>query len=1168
MRRDARRRHARSGRGRIVGGKAIARRLNFSQLRELNESTDRQKQPTVAPTRELVCPRSTKKKHRDTTSIPSLTEAYAYNDTLPTPSLETTKTRWRPLGPFCIPHGQTYGSGPGCRPSISGRVSTIAIDPSDPDHILIGSGGGGGVWATRDNGKSWTPTSDDQPSLSIGAIAFDPNNSLIVYAGTGEGDSTLVKEKNMLGVGLLRSVNGGDNWTLICREPFDQTAFYDLAIDPLNDKHILAATTAGLYESSDAGLTFTARRSQRTWSLSIHPVHTTDSNSTQEVFAGCLDGVFRSINGGTSWSRVSLPGGRRRYERIEVCHAASDGNVVYVFATTPDPEDENNDPIPHLWRRNVLGGAFEAVEKLPKDLVTEQSWYDWFAAVAPNNPDVLYIGAINAHKGIRSPSGIWEWENISARKYTTSIHPDMHVIAFSPGNPNVIYIGCDGGIFRSTDGGKDWVSLNKGLCLTEVEFLAQHPEFESWLIAGTQDNGTLHYQGNEVWYHISDGDGGDCGVSSTFPYTCYVTFYGMGIARSKKGGGWNTWPRPPRELIGPHVNSENDYPDGALFYAPLEVNGRTVAQAGNKVCISTNGGDEWTKETLEFRPNELSSALCIPTPTRVFVGTTRGRLFRLDLVGKTWHSTKLTRPVIGNVSDILVDPAHEDSIFITFSSTKTKSHVFRSDDGGLNWNDISTGLPNIAVNAIEIDPQNTKTIFIGADVGLYRSDDAGETWALFNSGLPNVLVKDLALHQPSRLLRAGTQARGVWEIPIDDAPPPDVEIYLRDSPVDTGRISPSPFAVMDPFSFRAQAFWWQCVDIKVDSSSLRTTLLDDLDFEIFGDDQSMIGISDDDLGIQFATGLLPENPIRNQNVRVYVRVNNRGVEPATNVSVSVYFASTTTTSLPKLPSKFWENFQNNKIEPPVLGALSSSPANFHSVTPVGRLAGEDACAPSTTPAPWQKIDNTKLIPVVAAGSSKIIGFDWSVPATAADTIALLSLVSADNDPLVTDELHVPSLITGNKKCGLRNVTVVNPSPANGPVLRALQLNFGGNGDEGMFSLVSTQTTPHVIRAVILSKRLSKLARQQKHKTTKLSSVERIELAKLFGSNPVLEKELDTQFVLVPPQGELFKNMHLSRQQTEPMIFFFSPNVQSGIGSIMQVGKDKTVVGGHTFLIVG
>jgi hypothetical protein len=322
------------------------------------------------------------------------------------------------------------------------------------------------------------------------------------------------------------------------------------------------------------------------------------------------------------------------------------------------------------------------------------------------------------------------------------------------------------------------------------------------------------------------------------------------------------------------------------------------------------------------------------------------------------------------------------------------------------------------------------------------------------------------------------------------------------------------------------------------------------------------------LGIQFAAGLLPENPLRNQNVRVYVRVNNRGVEPATHVSVSVYFASTSTTSLPKLPSNFWTNFQNNKIEPPVLGARASSPANFHSVTPLDHPAGEDACAPGTTPAPWQKVANTKLIPVVAAGSSKIIGFDWSVPATATDTIALLSLISADNDPLVTNELNVPLLITGNKKCGLRNVTVVNPSPANGPVLRTVQLDFGGNGDAGVFSLVSTQTTPYVIRAIVLSKRLSKFARKQKHKTSRLSSEERIELAKLFGSNPALEKELDTQFAFIPPQGELVKDVHLRPLQTEPMVLFFSTNVQSGVGSIMQLGEDKTVAGGHTFLIVG
>jgi photosystem II stability/assembly factor-like uncharacterized protein len=206
----------------------------------------------------------------------------------------------------------------------------------------------------------------DQPSLSIGALAFDPSNSVDCYAGTGEGDSTLVDEKNMLGVGVLQSTDGGDTWKLICREPFEQSAFYDLVVDALNHKHILAATTSGLFESLDAGISWTQRRSRRTWSLSVHSSISTDPESTQEIFAGCADGVFRSSNGGGSWSKVSLLGGRRRYERIEVCHAPSDGNVVYVFAATPDPEDENNDPIAHVWRRDVFGGWFEPVEKLPR----------------------------------------------------------------------------------------------------------------------------------------------------------------------------------------------------------------------------------------------------------------------------------------------------------------------------------------------------------------------------------------------------------------------------------------------------------------------------------------------------------------------------------------------------------------------------------------------------------------------------------------------------------------------------------------------------------------------------------------------------------------------------------------------------------------------------------
>src|SRR5262249_3511410 len=153
-----------------------------------------------------------------------------------------------------------------------------------------------------------------------------------------------------------------------------------------------------------------------TWDLSIHP--TTDAATRpKEIFAACADGLFRSTNGGASWANIDLPGGRKGYERMEVCHAPSNGNVAYVFASTPSSAGSDDNPLPHIWRRSFFGGPFIKIDKLPTDLDTEQSWYDWFAAVAPNNPDVLYIGAINAYKGIRSTSGSWSWQGISAKKF-------------------------------------------------------------------------------------------------------------------------------------------------------------------------------------------------------------------------------------------------------------------------------------------------------------------------------------------------------------------------------------------------------------------------------------------------------------------------------------------------------------------------------------------------------------------------------------------------------------------------------------------------------------------------------------------------------------------------------------------------------------------------------
>lgn len=1117
--------HTRPRLTRIPGGKALARLHLFEQQREIKETDIRRKKPDKPQAKFAGAASRFMRSHTGpavagkglvaaaaSPYLLAFSQKKVLEKTAPAAPVEQS---WRPLGPYSIPHGQTYGDGPGSRPPVSGRIVAIAVDPGNANHVLIGSGAGG-VWETKDGGKNWQPRTDNQPSLSTGAIAFDPSNPLIVYAGTGEGDSF-----SALGVGLLRSTDGGTTWSLHARAPFEGIGFYDLVVDPLNGNHLLAATTGGLFESANGGSTWTQRRAQVTWDLSMHPKVADNPSSTREVFAACRDGLFRSTNGGTSWSAVSLPSMPTVRHRIEVCHAPSDGNVVYVWAAgspnVPDPTDSSTlQPKPYLWRRNVFGGSFTA-NTTPPDVQTGQAWYDWFAAVAPNNPNVLYVGAINIHKGVRSTTGTWNWTNISAKNSGDSVHPDQHAIAFGPIDPNIVFVGNDGGIFRSPDGGVKWQALNKGLNITEFEFLTQHPQFETWLLGGTQDNGTVRYEGEEVWYHVEDGDGGDCGTSSISPYTCYHTFYAMGMERSTTGGGWGSW-----DWIGPDVPDADNYSDGALFYPPVEVNGRVVAQAGRTVYISTDTGTNWKKVALPGIAG-LASALAIPTTSRIYVGTDRGRIYRLDLTGATWSNPVSSgRPATGFVSDILVDPTNPNRIWVTYSSIASGTiggRVFRSDNAGASWQNVSAGLPDIAINAIESDPLHPNTVFVAADVGVYRSVNAGAVWTSFNNGLPNALVKDLAFHAPSRLLRAATQARGVWEIPVDQATIPGVEIYLRDSTVDSGRSTPSQSGVPDPFNFGAQTFWWQCQDIKVDSPSFQKPLASDVDFEFFEDDHGI-----------FAAGLKHENPQRNRTARVFVQLHNRGLNPATNVAVKVFFAASAV-AVPDLPAGFWSGFPSNVLPPT---------------------------------SPWQQIGPHKVVPRVEAGGAQIVAFEWAVPATAPGNIGLLAIITADNDSISTSELNIAALVTNSKKCGLKNMVVVNPSPSVGPPVNALSLTVGRAGQATRYSLGVDRGAVSIIRAVVLSKRLSTLAKKAGLKRVKLSSEDKDELTRIIEETPSLKKQLDMKTAYALRDGNWLEDIQLRGRKSEPLVVLINPRSRKRHGSIIQSADNGTVVGGFTF----
>lgn len=655
----------------------------------------------------------------------------------PPPSSPTAiGPQWRSLGPWTVPNGQTYGSS---RVNVSGRVSCIAIHPTNPARVLCGAANGG-VWESFDRGASWAPRTDYATTLAVGALAYDTTNPSVVYCGLGEGNWW-----SFLGNGVLRSTDGGTNWAPLCTSPFVGQGFYDLQVSPADGQRLVAGTTGGLYVSTDGGVTWTRRRTQMTWSIAIAagPV------ATAEMLAACSDGVYRSVDGGVTWTAVAITGAPASFNRLAVAIAASNPSVAYAWGA--------NGATAYLFRR--AENAWTSMP-LPGGVSTGQAWYDWFLAAPPDRDTQVFVGAIDSYRADLS-GATWTWTALSNKGSSgDSIHPDQHAIAFEPGHPDTIYIGCDGGLYRSPNRGVNWVHCNNGLVISEMEYLAQDYGSARAVMGGTQDNGTERWTGSSTWEHVADGDGGDCGINRTNPLIRFHTYYGMSLERSTTGGGWGGW-----SGIDPPVPSG----EGSLFYPPFECSangGDTFAMGGDALYVSRNNGSNWTR--LAFPSAARSSAMYIPNPDTVYVGTGDGRIYRTQFASAAWGAlTALTTPrASATISDIKVDGNNTQRLWVTHS-TINGGRVFRSDDGGTSWTDRSAGLPMLPLTTVEVDTANSNRVWVAADLGVYQSLDAGATWADFSATLPNCFIGDLLFHPHARVLRAGTRNRGVWEIPVD-----------------------------------------------------------------------------------------------------------------------------------------------------------------------------------------------------------------------------------------------------------------------------------------------------------------------------------------------------------------------------------------------------------------
>jgi photosystem II stability/assembly factor-like uncharacterized protein len=562
-----------------------------------------------------------------------------------------------------------------------------------------------------------------------------------VFAGTGEGN-----HYEFMGQGLLQSINAGKKWDPLVTQPFLGEGFFELAVDRVDPATVYACTTLGAYLSADEGRTWYPVLTGHAWGVSqALPA----GGAPHEILVATATGLHASFDQGRSWSPVrSIPTRTRAWTRLAVRHVPTDSSRVFVFGQPADARAPAE-----LWER-APNGDWHAVP-VPADLDTKQASYDWCLEIEPVQGLEVYLGAIDLHRGLRDNFETWHWENMSARTGSVgnSIHPDQHCVVFDPRKPGRIFVGNDGGVYRSDDAGRTWTACVQGLGITEVEHIALNIDDAAWVLAGTQDNGTIRYR-KGVWDHVADGDGGSCGASSGDPSRVYHTYTYVGVQRSRSGGDFDTW--------------SASLPSGpaGLFYPPLKCGSRLVVQAGAEIWLSPDAGDSWAMVELPWDVG-FASALTAPSEDRVVVGTDRGAVFEVVRTsGGFWRLFARRTPLRGYIADLAHDPRDARRLWLASTYNAVGERVMFSGDAGDSWTSASGNLPPVPACSVAVDPDNGDRVWVGTDSGVYETVNGGTSWAPLGVGLPNVLVGELVLHVKSRLLRAATQSRGVWETQV------------------------------------------------------------------------------------------------------------------------------------------------------------------------------------------------------------------------------------------------------------------------------------------------------------------------------------------------------------------------------------------------------------------
>jgi len=666
--------------------------------------------------------------------------------------------------------------GPG---NIGARINAIAVPDGKPDTIFIGYAKGG-IFRTYDGGTTWDELFEDEERLCIGALAINPLSDDVIYAGTGDRN---IGGSFTTGNGIYKSTDGGNTWEN--KGLIDQKIISDIAINPQDTSIIYASAMGipslpnsdrGVYKSTDGGDSWTQvlfiNDSAGVNQVEINPnnpdvLYATGWNRIRtnqvSVVSGSAGRIWKSEDAGANWVELSngLPTG--------------DQGRVGLAIFTPNPDTlyslfvGNNSQLYGVYRTMDGGDSWSLMSSGGGVTASALGGFGWYFSGIYVNPsnylDVFFEGI----QLWRSGDGGIGWNEADPPWWTYEVHADKHAMHFI--DANTFLLGTDGGLYKTTDNTVTWTKIENNK--TNEFYRVAHTHFDAAnYYGGMQDNGSSGGNASlALWPRIYGGDGFQMKFSATDEDLFYCETQNGNIVYSDDGGfsfgscafpdnaNRTNWDTP--YILSAHSST-------VMYAASHRVWRDDFTPYGSWTLISPDLTDGNIFGSAFHSISGIDESTL--NDDHLYACTTDGNVWKTEDGGTNWDSihTGLPNRYVTSVKASYTDDEH---VFVTHSGYKYNdffAHVHKSEDNGSTWVDISGDLPPVAVNDIVIYPgTNDSLLFVATDAGVYGTIDAGAEWERVGTNMPMIEVRDLEFDTVNNRLIAATFGRSIMTYPMD-----------------------------------------------------------------------------------------------------------------------------------------------------------------------------------------------------------------------------------------------------------------------------------------------------------------------------------------------------------------------------------------------------------------